>query len=150
LGIGQDTKSQTTTTFTSEDTTLAAVYASISAIATSAGGSTVGGIIALDFTHVNGYIQIPTAFVALQGSYYAESNDASNIIVGTRSDANTSIKFCTGTSLEAALNGDYSNAEISGNEFTISVSGGIWIIIKSVNSLNSSLNRNYAFYRTAD
>jgi hypothetical protein len=144
LGIGENTNSQTTTTFTSTSNSLTSVYTSMSAIVTSAGGVAIGAItdIALSGT-IN-----PTTFNGAQGSYI---KSGANVGITVTAISGTTVTVTTASSLATLVSpGGIAAVATSSTEgistYAVVGGGGTWVMIKAVNASEPSKNRTYTIY----
>lgn len=142
IGIGSDDNSQTTTNFTS-DATLTAIYTSMSAIATSAGGTTVGAITAITFSTVD---NIPTAYSVAQGAYIVS---AGALTITVSAIGSSTITVTTASSLATLVSpGGIQVDDLPdvSNTFALTGASGSWVMIKATSTSNPSLNRSYTIY----
>jgi hypothetical protein len=141
LGIGSGT--DTTTTFSAIDGKLSAIYTSMSAIASSASGTTVGAITDIVFSAaVN-----TTSFSGIQGSYI---KSGANVDLTITAISAASITVATAASLNALISPGGTNVQAtassgSASSYSVVGIGGTWVLIKAICS-DSSLNRSYTIY----
>lgn len=139
-GVGDSTSGDTTTTFSAIDSVLDAIYASMSAIAVSAGGNEVGAIERI-MTSDN---TLPE-FNVLQGSYVTT---ASSLTITVSAISDTTITVTSSTSpvaLYLSAGDIVAPSAVSGGSGTYDLTGldpGTWIMIEAVNT-DPRLNRSY-------
>jgi len=142
IGIGASSASAATS-FPHSSSTLAEVYSSIAAIASSNSIATIGAVSGIDFGSGN---MNPPVFNPLQGSYITS---ASSLMITISAISGTSIKVESGASLLeiASSGGNLIEPTVSGGAvYELSgLSPGTWVVIKAENAAPAKI-RYYTLF----